>query len=143
MEDYPKKTLFMSRIVSVMPTEDQEALKLMEWVSLQKGVKEYFIHIPNEGKRSYFRAKLMKRMGLKAGVSDYFMAIPAGRYHGLWIELKRTKKSVTTQKQKDWIHLMKSTDYAAYIAYGADHAIDIIKAYLMELEHDKRGFYVS
>lgn len=122
----------MAKWKSISPTENEEAIALVQWVKTKPLIREYFIHIPNEGKRSFYSGALMKKMGLVSGVCDYFLAFPIGKYHGLWIELKRNKKSSVSNSQKEWIERMRLLDYQAYIAYGFDEAVNIITLYLKQ-----------
>lgn len=86
------------------------------------------MHIPN----GTLQAMKMKQRGLgvRSGVPDLFLAIPRGGYHGLWIELKRTRGGIISPEQIDFITLLKQQHYAAYVCKGHDSAIDLIKTYL-------------
>jgi len=110
--------------------EKDEHLSLMHWIRLQPNIAPYFIHIPNEGKRSPMYGSLLRFMGLKRGVSDFFYAYPCGAYSGLWIELKRKKLGVISQAQKTWIDLMLKVGYQAKVCYGWQDAVDCINIYL-------------
>lgn len=46
-------------------------------------------HIPNGGTRDPVEAKHLKQQGVKNGVPDLCLPVPRGRYHGLYIEMKR------------------------------------------------------
>lgn len=41
-----------------------------------------------KGGAEYYAGNLLKRMGVKKGVADFFLAIPCNGKAGLWIELK-------------------------------------------------------
>ena len=82
-----------------VPSEDEEQMAVMEWAQLQMGrwpELEWLYHIPNGGKRGKIEAARFKAMGVKAGVPDLCLPVPMGRYHGLYIEMKRRedRKSV-------------------------------------------------
>jgi hypothetical protein len=118
----------------LIATEEQEHLALMQWARLHPICKEYLIHIPNGGYRHKGEAKKLKAMGVKAGVSDFFLAYPCSLYsYGLWIELKRNnllcKPTVLQQK---WLIKMKDAGYVSAVAYGWEHAKQIIEDYLGE-----------
>lgn len=119
----------MSSIIQLPPTEYQEQVALMKWVATQPLLRELFIHIPNEGKRSPIAGAHLKRMGMRKGVSDNFLALPRKGYHGLWMELKRLKGAKETPEQKDWINKMLELNYAAHFAYGWENARDILLQY--------------
>lgn len=70
------------------------------------------------------------KIGLRKGVSDFFLPLPRKNLHGLWIELKRTKKAKVSKEQLAWLDKMNSLGYAAHIAYGWVHAMNIVCAYL-------------
>jgi hypothetical protein len=93
---------------------------------------KYLIAIPNGGKRNIVTAQKLKAEGVLPGVSDLFLALPIGQYFGLWLEMKKRKNGKLSKSQKDWIDLMRSVGYAADVAYGADHAMEIINEYLGE-----------
>lgn len=113
-----------------VPTETEEAYALVEWVSHHAAIKDYFIHIPNEGPRTMRYGKSLRLMGLKRGVSDYLIAYPVAPYHGLWLELKRRSAFGLAAAQKEWIERMLGVGYAAYVVYGWEEAKDAITAYL-------------
>lgn len=117
----------------LVPLEREEHLALMKWIHLQPTIKDFVIHIPNEGKRSIIAGKFMVRMGLKAGVFDLFVAVPQGKYHGLWIELKRRKGFKISAEQLSWQALMRQKNYVAEFAYGWEHGREIIENYMYSL----------
>lgn len=110
-----------------MPTKEQiEQVKVREWVRNNTDLP--FIYIPNDGKRSPQLGLLMKRMGLCPGASDIFIPRATKRYHGLFIELKAGKNKPTLLQLK-FIDDMIIEGYGAYVAYGAEEAIAIIKQF--------------
>lgn len=119
----------MFKLKPLVATERQEHLALMQWVRLQPW-RDYWIHIPNEGKRDRISGYILKNMGLTKGVADFFLAMPVGRIGGLWLELKRVEGSRTSPEQIAWLERMAAVGYAACIAYGCDDAIRIIKDYV-------------
>ena len=62
----------------------------------------------------------MKRAGYKRGFPDIFIYHPAGKYHGMSMELKvKTKKTVgATPEQKKWRADLEAKGYYALIAPG-------------------------
>lgn len=121
-----------------VPTEAQEAHVLVAWLRLQ-GLK--FTHVANETGHSLEarrRAVRVKREGTSPGFPDYIILIPPersvnGQGFTLYIELKRTKGSTTSAEQKAWIAALNALDtasVAAYVAKGADVAIDIVSRHL-------------
>lgn len=113
-----------------VPPEKKEAQWLIEWASSQPLIKDVIIHIANEGKRSWCEGKYLKSIGLRKGVSDFFIPIPRYPYHGLWIELKKTKNAKVSKEQQEWLDNMKLLGYAGFVAYGWVHAVSLITLYL-------------
>ena len=109
--------------------EALEQIAFFEWIALNPRIKKAAIHIPNEGRRSWWYGKILKRMGLKAGVSDIFIAIASGEYHGLWVEMKAGKNK-TTPCQKEFLINMSNEGYATAICYSATQAINTLEKYL-------------
>jgi hypothetical protein len=56
--------------------------------------------------------------------------VPSGRYHGLYIELKRQKGGKTSQNQLDWLNYLREKGYYAEVAHGFDEAREIVLHYL-------------
>lgn len=117
------------------PTEEQEQAAVIEWRDLmvpQFPDLEDLIHIPNGGWRSKPEAVRLKRIGVKPGVSDLFLPAPVGKYHGLWIEMKRQQGGRLRPDQKDWLDRMNRKGYLALRADGAEEACEILYKYLTE-----------
>ena len=87
------------------------------------------VHIPNEGKRSVSYAAQMKRMGLAKGFPDLFIPVAISGFHGLFIELKRDRKSKATETQKAWIKYLNKAGYRAVVSYGSEEAMREIELY--------------
>lgn len=109
--------------------EEQELITIFEWIDLHKDICNHFLHVPNEGKRSYYLGKILKRMGLRKGVSDILGLIPRGKYHGICIEHK-TIEGKPTAEQLHFIDNQNAAGYFAKITYGVDDAIDTIRWYI-------------
>lgn len=108
----------------IVPYEDQECYAFVEYLRHKK-LKH--THVANEGKLPVqYRIKLRK-MGLSPGVPDYIIIHPKGL---VFIEMKRINatKSSVRHTQKRWIEeLNKLPGVGAFVAYGADEAINIIE----------------
>lgn len=114
-------------IRKVIPTEDQEQIKLASWLTSQ-GIR--FYAIPNGGKRGMLEAVKLKRMGVISGVPDLCIPIPSGSYHGLYIELKRQSGGRASLSQVHWLEFLREKGYWADIANGFEEARDIVLHYL-------------
>lgn len=112
-----------------MNYEEIEQCALFDWIRTQKKIYPYAFHIANERKCSPYRGKILKKMGVKSGVSDIFIAIPSKNFHGLWIEMKAGKNTLTPN-QKQFLMDMKSQGYEAQCCYGFDEAKVVIEEYL-------------
>lgn len=120
-----------------MPTEHSEQCAVIAWADLQPYDNEHKIGaflfaIPNGGQRNKITAARLKAEGVRAGVPDLFLAIPRAPYSGLFIEMKRTKKSLSkvSKEQRDKQALFSQIGYDVATCYGAEEAIKTIKAYL-------------
>lgn len=105
---------------------------LMEWAMLMENrwpQLRLLFHVPNGGARSKSEAGRMKRQGVKAGVPDLMLPVARGGYHGLFVELKAEKGSLTAE-QKEWIRSLQEQGYAATVCKGLDEAIWTITNYM-------------
>ncbi|MCM1364689.1 MAG: VRR-NUC domain-containing protein [Faecalibacterium sp.] len=117
-----------------IPTEEEEQKALFRWLayaagSVHNGLK-WCVHIVNEGKRSVRNGAALKAMGLRKGFPDIFVPIATKEYHGLFIELKRTKGGRVSAEQQEWIDYLNSAGYFAKVCYGWFDAATTICEYL-------------
>ncbi len=122
------------------PHERVEQRALVRWIRYQPKIRDFVVKLDNEGKRTLIQGHQIKLMGLCPGASDLFIAYPTKRYHGLWIEVKRNKKYCKSEMERtSWISqlkflaLMRSVGFAAHMAYGWEHGVEIIETYLSDL----------
>ena len=123
----------MSKNYLPVPTESEEQQALFEWINFNKGhypELKLMYHTPNEGKRSVSTGAKMKREGLVSGVPDIHLPVAKGKYHSLYIELKRVKHSKISKEQEAFIRLLNMYDNFAIICYGWEQAIKVIEWYL-------------
>ena len=119
------------------PLEHDEQAALIDWTILMSRnwpELKLFYHIPNEGKRSPAAAGRLKQEGMKRGVPDNCLPVPRGKYHGLYIELKRVKGGKPTPEQKQWVENLTGQGYLALICKGWEEAAKVIERYLREEE---------
>ena len=50
-------------------------------------------------------------------------------YHGLFLEIKKDKKSYPTKEQKEWIAYLNEQGYCARVTKGLDESLAVIDAY--------------
>lgn len=123
----------MSAVIGRVPTEDAEQMMLMSWVELMSSSRpelKMLFHIPNGGSRHKAEAGRFRAMGVRPGVPDLCLPVPAGGYHGLYIELKRSKGGRVSDEQAAWIAALQWRGYRAVVCYGWEEAANEILAYV-------------
>ena len=105
--------------------EQIEQIKVFDWIRQCTDLPA--IHIANERKCNPQQGSLLKRMGVRPGVSDIFIPRAILKFHGTFIELK-TKKGKPTLTQLVFLQDMAREEYFTMVCYGADEAIQTIKA---------------
>lgn len=86
--------------------------------------------IPNGGKRNIGVARKLKLEGVKPGVPDLFLPVARGGYHGLFIEMKRTRGGEVSKAQKAWLKELQSQGYHAVVCNGHNAALKALDDYL-------------
>ena len=115
------------------PTEAQAQAALFEWLEKKyPHVYEMTTHVPNGGSRHPGEAKNLKRQGVKPGYPDILIDYPCGTYHGMRLEMKRNRRMKATAEQDNWLGRLWMHGYKAEVAYGLDHAIELIEDYLKD-----------
>lgn len=132
------------RTPSLEPTEHQEQSALCSWWHLYATTRgmdyRLLMSIPNAqllmghtknpaAFMSYLRAE-----GFRKGAPDMLFAVPRGKYHGLFIELKRAASGVVSDEQKDMLRILSAAGYMCMVCYGAEDAKKVIVDYLNEKE---------
>lgn len=114
--------------------EHAEQVSLMQWWSLQCrrfGIPEQLLFaIPNGGQRNIITAKRMKDEGVRAGIPDLFLAVPRGKFHGLFVEMKKTRGGVVSDAQKACMEMLSNNGYCVTVCHGFMDAQEAIKGYL-------------
>ena len=119
----------MATIKKTYPTEHAEQVRVVEHL---KSLGVLYYAVPNGGLRHKAVAVNLVKEGVMSGVPDLVIPEPRGKYHGLYIEMKRVRGSRVSEDQVRWGEALKERGYAFHIAYGADEAIDLICTYLKE-----------
>jgi len=118
------------------PLEHDEQVELFEWADAAQGEHPelcMLFAIPNGGARHPAVAAQLKAEGVKAGVPDVMLAVARGRWHGLFVELKRADRSNhATSAQKAWMEMLRRYGYSTIVCYGATDAINAIMGYLTQ-----------
>lgn len=129
--------------------EDAEQAALLEWAryafpSFGLGGRCLFAipngaHLAGDERTRARQMGRLKRLGLVAGAADLFLARASGRYHGLFIEMKKPESSfrseaeigrAVSEDQRRFADEVRGEGYAWIACYGAGDAIAAIKAYL-------------
>lgn len=114
-------------------SETQEQIALMNWTKQPSVRSEYpelkfLFHVPNE-RPDKVQAANLKRMGVKSGIPDLMLPVPSGRYHGLFIEMKKAGGRVSAD-QVWWLDHLDRMDYACRVCYGWQEAAEVLEWYL-------------
>lgn len=128
-----------------MSEHDQQVM-VVRWFKMQyPKYKDCIMSIPNgsvingqANSKVFARLKWMIAEGFKAGASDLFIAVPRGGKHGMWVEMKDIKKTLSsvTEAQIDHIECMKESGYEAIWAAGFDIAKAAIHTYMSQDENN-------
>jgi len=85
---------------------------------------------------SFKQAVKAKATGYVKGFPDLQICVPMGRggieggvYHGLFLEIKKDKKSYATKEQKEWIEYLNEVGYCARVTKGIDESMQVIDDY--------------
>ena len=120
----------MTRTVKVKETISTEAHEQTVFVVWLKKQGYWVSASANGGSRNLFEAMKFKRMGVSAGFPDVFVPVPTPRYHGFFIEMKRSKGGKVSSEQVHWIQYLRDNGYYAEVANGAEDAKTHFKFYL-------------
>lgn len=114
-----------------IPLESDEQCALYSWCH-DNGIE--MVHIPNERECSVSTGQLLAKQGVRRGFPDNFFPYARHGYHGLFIELKRKKRSLSkvSEEQMQWAATLSANGYKALICYGAAEAIIEIERYMKE-----------
>ena len=116
---------------SKSPLETEEGKFLYKRVMLHPIARDFFYHIPNEGKRTKWGGHSLLMQGLRTGFPDYGLSYPKKGYHGLFIELKRIKpRGVVSLSQQTWLDKLNESGYLAKACWGWEDAWNFIESYL-------------
>lgn len=123
-------------------TEDEEQTFLFRWADYMESIYpelHWMYACPNGGQRAITTAKRLKATGVKAGVPDIYLPAVRLPYHGLYIEMKRTKRGVLSDNQKKWIAGLTGLGYYCAVCKGWQEASELILRYLEGDLKNERG----
>ena len=113
------------------PEHDMQCA-LFQWRDYQVSrypALRWMFAIPNGTRTSIRVATKMKAEGVLKGVADIYIPKPCGGYHGMWIEMK-TPKGTLSQEQKAFRTAMLEAGYYAVTCRSVQDAIFEIVQYL-------------
>jgi hypothetical protein len=90
--------------------------------------------VPNGGYRRGTEAVRLRRQGVKRGVPDLliFDPPPSGHGVGFALELKRggvgQRRGTVSTYQREWLEGLRARGWRAEVAYGLDHAVELLSA---------------
>ena len=109
-------------------TEHHEQVLLFRWMALYPELECAFA-IPNGGHRHKAVAAKLKAEGVKRGVPDIFIPIPRDEYHGLFIEMK-AKKGSLSDAQRCYRSILSGYGYRVDVCKGFEAAQEVIRGYM-------------
>lgn len=117
------------------PREDAEQRQLNSHCSvIWPELSAMMYHVINEsgGMGSAQYGAALNKLGRKKGIPDWPVMVPSKGYHGLYIELKRSRKkdSAISKEQTKFLLQAESLGYKCVIAYGYKAALKSIEEYL-------------
>ena len=120
------------KIITNPTTEAQHQHNVIAWSEIH--LDQYpelclLHHIPNGGAREEVEAAHLKDAGVKAGVPDLCLPVARGRYHGLYVEMKKPG-GTESHNQIWWRERLTEQGYYATVAYGWSLAVGAIERYL-------------
>jgi hypothetical protein len=131
-------------MIEKIPTEHEEQVKYFQYLKIMEH-KYPLLAIahasPNGSLRNKIVAKKIKAEGGKTGIPDIFIPIANDQYSGLFIELKRVKRSVLSEDQKFIINCLNDNGFLAIVCYGAQDAYNTTMFYLRNMKMTQKTKY--
>jgi hypothetical protein len=113
-------------------SEHKEQVALFRWAEFAAARRpelRLLYAIPNGGHRHKAVAARMKAEGVRRGVLDVCLPVARVPYHGLYIEMK-TRRGTVSADQKRWIQSLRSQGYRAEVCRGWSAARELIEQHL-------------
>ena len=113
--------------------ESAHQQQVIEWARMASRSAKYpmlnMLHCSLNGvKLSKSQAGIAKAQGMLSGVPDLFLPVPVGKYHGLYIEMKHGKNTLTDNQER-FLQNAANVGYAVAVCYSAQEAIKRIEDY--------------
>ena len=117
-------------------TEHAHQRAYFAWLNMvNRDIAEHIFAIPNGGARgndrrtAQIRGNTLKTEGVKSGVPDIFCAWPWGKFHGLFIEMKKMKGGEVSLNQLGWRARLEARGYKVVTAYNYQEAANATAQY--------------
>lgn len=85
--------------------------------------------VPNGGHRNIVTASKLKAEGVRAGVLDVCLPVPSGSAHGMYIEFKAGKNTLSPAQQAE-AEALAADGFVVLLCWGAIVAIELTQQYL-------------
>ena len=103
-----------------MPTEAQHQTEVVKWLRARGWC---FTATANGVMTTPAQWRQLARTGVSPGGPDLLVFEPLGRYVGVAIEMKAAKGRVSPEQVR-WLEWLRARGWCAFVAYGADEAIE-------------------
>jgi hypothetical protein len=117
----------------------EQAILVQDFAKLHPRCVQHLFHIPNGGLRpkkvnsngrTYCpEGKKLLAMGAVKGASDLCLAIPIGDWHGMYLEMKWGKGTVSTD-QDAFLRSRALHNYAVAVAWSAKEGLEKLQTYM-------------
>lgn len=127
---------------SIGGSEHNEQVAVINWArsnTYKAPVLRWLHAIPNGGKLQFrynsagkrYSPEAMKLLdeGMLPGVSDLFLPAARKGFHGLYIEMKYGRNTLSDEQER-FLEAVNGEVYLGMACWGADEAIEAISAYL-------------
>lgn len=110
-------------------TEEKVQIAIVNYLKLQYPKAIFTATMGGQFQKHYSQRMKAKRTGYLKGVSDLLIFEPNDKYFGLFIELKKDKKSYASKEQRAFIGGVSDRGYYGVCCKGFDHCKEIIDKY--------------
>lgn len=128
------------RKITTKPLESTVHRQICDYIRIQYP-NALFVSDMSGNAQTYVQAAMAKMLRSTAGIPDLFVAVPKGKYHGLWLEIKREgspiylkdgslSKERHVQEQATVLQKLLYNGYQANFAVGFQSAKDQIDTYM-------------
>lgn len=94
------------------------------------GIAGELVAVPNSAPKGTTAAAYFRAEGLRNGYPDLLLDVPAGKYHGLRLELKRQRGGRIEPDEAKWHAILRGRGFAVAVPCGCDAAKIVIERYL-------------